>query len=242
VRASRVALAYRVDAFRWGRTRDGGKLRVGFLSRFLYNHSVGRVMQGLIEQFDRQRFAVHALSFRPAFDAVLARILRCDRGGEIVIVHDKQRDTFRLPRLQARLRRSAHDVYDRIVFLPRAPSRAGYFQRLQACDVVLDTMHYCGGNTSLEAISMGTLVVTLPSELNRGRHTYAFFRKMGFMDTVAHTPDEYVDLAVRIATDIELRTHLRRVQQEHAHALYEDHGAVDQISDFFEQSRMGRPD
>lgn len=367
-------------------SRDGGKIRIGFLSRFLYNHSVGRVTQGLIEQLDRQRFAVHALSFRPAFDAishaiagnvdewvtlprnlasaraavarceldvllypdvgmdafayfltfarlarvqcatwghpvttgvpaidyflstdyfepddaaghyserlvrlhdvaipgyyqrpdvparaprealgfdrgrrvyfcpqalfkfhpdfdvVLARILRCDRGGEIVIVHDEQRDTFRLPRLRARLQKSAHDVCDRIVFLPRTPGRKGYLQRLQACDIVLDTMHYCGGNTSLEAISMGALVVTLPSKLNRGRQTYAFFRKMGFMDTVAHTPDEYVDLAVRIATDTELRTHLKRVQEEHAHALYEDRGAVDQISDFFEQARIASLD
>jgi len=134
------------------------------------------------------------------------------------------------------LRRAAEDVYDRIVFLPRAERPETYLQRLQACDVVLDTVHYCGGNTSLDAISAGALLVTLPSEFNRGRHTYGFFRKMKFMETVAQTPEHYVELAVRIATDAEFRAHLKSLHRTRAEALHEDEHAVEQIGNFFEDA------
>lgn len=177
--------------------------------------------------------------FHPDLDNVLAEILRRDAGGEIVITHDAEVDAYRLPRLQARLQRTAGDVYDRIVFLPKAPGREGYVQRLQTCDVVLDTMHYGGANTSLEAISAGALVVTLPSQFNRGRHTYGFFRKMRFTETVAHTPYDYVDLAVRIATQADFRAHLKAMQAERADSLYEDQAAIDQMGEFFERAVSG---
>lgn len=190
--------------------------------------------------FDRGRrvyFCPQALfKFHPDFDAVLAEILRRDEGGEIVISHDAESDAYRLPALQARLHRTAGDVFERIVFLPRTATREGYVQRLQACDVALDTMHYCGGNTSLDTIAAGAPLVTLPSGLNRGRHTYGFFRKMRFMETIAETPEQYVDLAVSIATDREFRAHIKSVQSTRAEALYEDQGAVDQIGAFFESA------
>lgn len=190
--------------------------------------------------FDRGRrvyFCPQALAkFHPEFDAILTGILRRDPGGEVVIVHDEDGDAYRRPRLEARLEKTAADVAARIVFLPRTPGREGYMQRLRSCDVALDTLHYSGGTTSLDALECGTLVVTLPSAFNRGRHTYGFFRRIGHTATVAGSPEDYVDLAVRIATDPELRAHLRREQNERAQALYEDAGAVKQIGDFFEQA------
>ena len=190
--------------------------------------------------FDRGRrvyFCPQMLfKLHPDFDAIIADILRRDRGGEVVIAHKGAYDAHRLRRLQARLQRSAADVYDRIVFLPRTADPAGYLGRLRGCDVVLDTLHYCGGNTSLEAISAGALVVTLPSALQRGRHTYGFFRKMRCMDTVAQSTEDYSQLAVRIATDQAFAAHLRETQRASVAALYEDAGAVRQIEDFFERA------
>ena len=167
----------------------------------------------------------------PDFDAILARILRADPRGRVYIVAD--RDDFRRARLEARLSRSLGAAMDRLVFLSRAERREGYLQRLQACDVVLDTIHYCGGNTSLEAISAGALVVTLPGATMRARHTYGFYRKMRFTETVVATPDAYVERAVAIATDAALRARLQSEQAERAGALYEDRDAVAQIEAFF---------
>lgn len=176
--------------------------------------------------------------FHPDVDALLARILRADPRGRIYIVAD--RDDFRRARLEKRFARSLGSLRDRLVFLPRTERRDGYLQRLQACDVVLDTIHYCGGNTSLEAISAGSLVVTLPGATMRSRHTYGFFRKMRFTETVVATPDAYVDRAVEIATDAALRDRLKAAQAERAGALYEDRAAVTQIESFFERAAARR--
>jgi predicted O-linked N-acetylglucosamine transferase (SPINDLY family) len=176
--------------------------------------------------------------FHPDFDAILARILRADGHGRIYLVAD--RDDFRRARLAARLERSLGALMDRLVFLPRAERREGYLQRLQAADVVLDTIHYCGGNTSLEAISAGSLVVTLPGATMRSRHTYGFYRKMRFTETVVATPDEYVERAVAIATDAPRRAQLKAEQAARADELYEDRDAVAQIEAFFERAAAGR--
>ena len=196
--------------------------------------------------FDRGRriyFCPQMLfKFHPDFDAVLVDILRRDPGGEVVVTHDSAADEYRLGRLQARLQRCGADVFERMIFLPRTASPAGYVQRLQACSVVLDTLHYCGGNTSLEAISAGALVVTLPGALQRGRHTYGFFRKMGFTETVVDSPEAYAILAVRIAKDDGLRAHLRALQRERAAALYEEIDAVRQIEDLFVRARAAAQD
>ena len=76
--------------------------------------------------------------------------------------------------------------------------------------------------------------MTLPSELNRGRHTYGFFRKMRFEATVADSAARYVELAVRIATDTGFRTRLKDDQAHCTAALYEDDSAVEQIGRVFE--------
>jgi len=200
--------------------------------------------------FDRGRHvyfcAQSLIKFHPDFDAILAAILSKDRKGEIVIAYDEDRDAYRVKRLQARLLRVLGARYERVVFLPRMPGREGFLHRLQACDVALDTLHYGGGTTSLDAIALGTPMVTLPSAFNRGRHTYGFLRKIGCTETVASSPEEYVDLAVRIATDGEYRMYLKDRLHESAGALYEDRSAVDQIEAFMVQAvnearRAGTP-
>lgn len=172
--------------------------------------------------------------FHPEFDVLLKDLLREDRGGKVAIVSEPEPDHFRMTALQTRLRRTLGEAYERVIFLPRAPTGAGYLQRLKASDVVLDTLHYSGGNTSLEAISAGALVVTLPSRLNRGRHTYGFLQKMRFTDTIVTTPAQYVELAIRIATDRAFRADLKASQSVASAALYEDIGAIEQIQSFFE--------
>ena len=70
---------------------------------------------------------------------------------------------------------------------------------------MLDTVHFNGMNTSLEAFAVGTPVVTLPAALQRGRHTQAMYRRMGLDDLIAADADGYVEQAVRLANDASYR-------------------------------------
>jgi tetratricopeptide (TPR) repeat protein len=64
---------------------------------------------------------------------------------------------------------------DRVLWLPRQ-SPQGYINALAGCDVVLDPLYYGGGSSSLEALGVGTPVVTWPSGQQRSRHTTGFYQ------------------------------------------------------------------
>lgn len=54
--------------------RPGARLRIGFVSNFLHDHTVGDVMHGLIEQIDRRRFDVTVFRFPGPSDDISRRI------------------------------------------------------------------------------------------------------------------------------------------------------------------------
>jgi predicted O-linked N-acetylglucosamine transferase (SPINDLY family) len=121
---------------------------------------------------------------------------------------------------------------DRLLLL-EPMSQTRFLQLLQVADVCLDTPHFNGMNSSLEALSMGTPVVTWPSGLQRGRHTYAMYRAMNCLDCVARDLSDYVDIAVRIGSDPNLRQALRaRILQNHE-VLYENRDVVRGFERFF---------
>jgi predicted O-linked N-acetylglucosamine transferase (SPINDLY family) len=101
------------------------------------------------------------------------------------------------------------DVAARIHFLPRQ-DRAGFVRFAAAADVLLDPIHFGGGNTSYEALAVGTPVITLPSPYLRGRITHALYRQMDVLDCVVGNAQEYVERAVCIAADPQARSDIRR--------------------------------
>jgi predicted O-linked N-acetylglucosamine transferase (SPINDLY family) len=55
---------------------SGKRLRIGVLSHFLRDHTIGRLNVGLIEQLSRDKFEVFAIACQPAEDALTTRIKR----------------------------------------------------------------------------------------------------------------------------------------------------------------------
>ena len=208
---------------------------------FFYRPQVprGAGLRGLGEVADGYRvyFCPQALfKVHPDFDDLVEGILARDARARVVFsVRGGASDAWARQLLE-RMRAVVGGNADRIVFLPGAPDKAEYWQRLEQSSVILDTVHYGGGITSLEALSAGTPVVTLPGRLMRGRHTYGYYRRMGLTSCVARDAGQYVDLAVGIANDRELRQHLRDEILERNHVLYEEQAVVDQLGEFFLRS------
>ena len=166
----------------------------------------------------------------PDMDDALRRILERDGNGRIILFAGECADWG--ARLMGRLRRSLRGLADRIQFLPRQPYQR-FLQLLQAADVVLDTPHFNGMNTSIDALSVGTPVVTLPTGLQRGRFTQAMYRTMGIDWGIARDQDEYAALAVEAATDGERQRSLRQLILERNQLLFEDRRAVAEFERFF---------
>jgi protein O-GlcNAc transferase len=166
----------------------------------------------------------------PEFDFVLGNILRRDPAG-IVVLFEGQVSTWKAL-LQERLRRSIPDVVDRVMFLPRL-KRDEYLGLIAQADVLLDTMHYGGGTTAMHALALGTPLVSLAGEFNRGRVAQALFQRMGILDCLATTPNDYVDRAVRLANERGLRESLRGRILERCGVLFSNPAPAVELEEFF---------
>jgi len=176
-------------------------------------------------------FKVH-----PDMDDLIAAILRRDPRGVVVLVEGRVRNWSAL--LRKRWQRSMPDVQHRIVFVPRM-REGDYLNLIALADVMLDTVHFNGMNTSLEAFAVGTPVVTLPAAFQRGRHTQAMYRRMGLDDFVAGDADAYVDQAVRLANDVDHRRAVSdRILANNA-VLFEDARVAREFERFFVEVTRG---
>jgi protein O-GlcNAc transferase len=170
--------------------------------------------------------------FHPEFDGLLGEILRRDPQGRVVLIRWAYACADEL--LRRRFAAAMPDVADRIDFIDRL-QQAEFLGLLGAADVILDPIHFGGGHTSLDALALGTPVVTLPGQFLRGRITLGLYRKMGLMDCVAEDPQQYVSIAVRLGTDPDYRRQVQtRIRDANA-ALFEDRDSVRQLEAFFRE-------
>jgi len=175
----------------------------------------------------------------PELDAAFAAILARDPAAIIVLIRAPFDDWTE--RLQARLRRSLGDAVGRIHWLDRM-GFTRFLQLLRVADVALDTWHFNGMNSSLEALAMGLPVVTLPGRFQRGRHTQAMYRSMGIPDCIAASASDYVEIAVRIAGDAAYARALRQRIEAASQVLFENRRVVREFERFFlTATRAARP-
>lgn len=174
----------------------------------------------------------------PDFDLLLQGILERDPVGIVILLRGVAQETE--DQLKKRLSRVMPDsIVGRIRFMDPLPF-ADYIAMLKLVDVVLDTPHFSGGNSSLEALAVGAAVVTLPSPFLKGRLTYAWYQRLGIHDGVARTPSEYIDIAVRLGTNRQVREDLQRRILEASPLLFDDLQAVRELEYFFESACHGK--
>jgi protein O-GlcNAc transferase len=167
----------------------------------------------------------------PEFDLLAGEILRSDGHGRVVLISPPHK-----PWLDALMRRMAEtmpDVLDRILVLP-ALKHESFLGLLAASDVILDTPHFNGMNSSLESFAVGTPIVTRSGPLQRMRHTGAMYSAMGIEGLNATSNEQYVRLAVEIASDREKRHAYSAMISERGTALFEDMRVIRGYETFFE--------
>ena len=163
----------------------------------------------------------------PDFDVTVAQILREDRKGQVYFVSlGAHADAL----FKARLAHTVGKDMDRVHVLPRT-TKSGFLQLSKSADVVLDVPQWSGGKTSLETLAMGTPIVHMPGAFMRGRHTLAFYRRMGISAPVASSTEGYVRTAVRLAHDRAFRAEITGQIEEAQSTLFEDWASIREIED-----------
>jgi predicted O-linked N-acetylglucosamine transferase (SPINDLY family) len=94
---------------------------------------------------------------------------------------------------------------------------------------MLDPLHFGGGKTTLDALSLGVPIVTLPGAFMRGRATYACYRQMDMDECVARDQAEYVNKAVALACAPEYREKVSRELRARGALLAERHDMVREL-------------
>jgi protein O-GlcNAc transferase len=89
----------------------------------------------------------------------------------------------------------------RVAFIPAPSDEAEGRARYRLVDAVLDTLPYTGGDTTAVALDVGVPVVTRVGERHAERVSYSLLAHLGVTDTVAHTDEDYVAIACRLARD-----------------------------------------
>jgi protein O-GlcNAc transferase len=134
-----------------------------------------------------------------------------------------------VPRFRQRLARAFEALgldVDRHVQLIGRHDYPAYLGGIAGADLVLDSVGFSGGATSLDALSVGTPVVTIEGEFMRGRQTAGMLRLLDVDELIASDTDAYVEIAISLCRDADRRASLRDRLLQHIDRLF---GPVDVI-------------
>lgn len=180
--------------------------------------------------------------YAPQDDALLAEIARrVPRGKLVFFTHSVTALTDKLrERLRAAFARAGLDLDAHAVFIPWQ-TRAAFHGWLEAASVFLDTVGFSGFNTALQAAERGLPIVTRAGRFMRGRLAAGIVERMGLKELVARSDEEYVALAVRLATERGYAQSVRSRMAASSGALFADPAPVRALGAFLAQAARGAP-
>ncbi|CAI5747444.1 unnamed protein product [Peronospora destructor] len=196
-----------------------------------------KVRRGIEERFDVPAdfhfyLAIESIiHIHPDFDVAVAEILNRDKKSHFFLLSTSRRKVWKT-QLQARME-SAGVITNRLHFLIDVDQKQES-KLMQAADAVLTSLHLTRPRASLQAFAAGAPIVTFPNELWASRITYGFYQQMGINDLIAASLDEYVALAIKLATDAAFHEKMVRLIEQNRSKLSEDKQAVKEWEAFFD--------
>ncbi len=192
---------------------------------------------------DRTAYLVPQSLFKihPDNDALIADVLAGDARGVAVMFasnHDAVTQAF-AARLGRALRKRGMDINERVLFIAPNIAHPSYLRLNQLCDVMLDSLHWSGGNTSLDALASGLPVVTLPGALMRGRQSQGMLAMIGLDELVARDAEGYVRTAVELGRDGDRRKDLSERIAQRRGELFERDEPIRALEEFLARTATG---
>ncbi|MDQ2963711.1 MAG: tetratricopeptide repeat protein [Pseudomonadota bacterium] len=138
----------------------------------------------------------------PDNDPLLAELLQANPSALLVLFagrHPTITDRF-MHRLERVFAQHGVAVRERVRVLPQV-AHDDYLRINVVCDAMLDTLHWSGGNTSLDALACGLPIVTLPGANMRGRQSAGMLELIGVPELIARDRADYLRIAGRLIGD-----------------------------------------
>jgi CRISPR-associated protein Csy1 len=145
----------------------------------------------------------------PDNDRLFAQILAANPRAMLVFFggwHPAPIDRF-MQRLKVTLDAYGIPIRERTRVLPQV-GHDDYLRINMLCDAMIDTLHWSGGNSSLDALACSLPVVTLPGAFMRGRQSAGMLSLLGVPELIAADHAGYLSIAARLAGDESWRREL----------------------------------
>jgi len=138
-----------------------------------------------------------------------ARILEAVPGSKLVLKNPAFADTT--------VRQYYLDLFSaqgvaapRLTLLEHIASLDGHLAAYNSIDLALDTFPYNGTTTTCESLWMGVPVITLTGHVHAGRVGVSLLNQLGMKKWIARDTDDYLDIAVSCAGDLDELNRIRR--------------------------------
>lgn len=136
----------------------------------------------------------------PRMDQVAAKILR-GHPGSVVVFKELPMTAWVGKQVIDRLRKTlSAEELQRVVFMPPL-SDQDYNDAYLVVDVLIDSFPFGGHTTSMDALSAGCPVVTMPTDFMSGRCTQGFLKFMGLGELVVDSIDALVETSLKLGKD-----------------------------------------
>ena len=173
----------------------------------------------------------------PSFDVVLAKVLSQDRLAHVVLVDGANYTSWQTI-LRERVSGLLSDEQQaRLVFYsPR--TEADCLRAIAAAHILLDPFPAAGYLPTLQALAIGTPVITLPGVRMNSRFALALYSQLGVLDLVATDENHYVELALHVTHQNSVRTAMTTKLLDNRHKLFQKESAVEDWKQFIEEKVM----
>jgi len=169
----------------------------------------------------------------PLFDKIIANIIKRINNAKIIFIKDNNSlvTTDFIRRLEITLNKYDIQINDNCLFKPKC-SEIDFLKLIDKSKIVLDTPFWSGGNTSLETLSRGKPIITLPGKLMRSRHTYAMLKMLSLDELIAENEEDYIKKAVNLFYDQKLYSDVINKISKRRSLLYQDLEPVRALENF----------
>lgn len=176
--------------------------------------------------------------YLPQYDGFYPRISQAVGDCQFIFLKHKTSEALTkifTKRLQNAFAVEGLDMQQYVVMQP-ALSHASYHRLNDIADIFLDSIGVAGATTTLEGIAYNLPIVTLPGEFLRGRVSTGILQKMQVTETIATSPEDYVEIAIRLGKDAPFRERVRARMAENKHKIYTDRACIEGLEDFLENA------
>ena len=165
------------------------------------------------------------------FDIILKKIQEKDPLASFILIRNDGQLYAMNEILEKRLQE--HGISTNVCFVEKMPHHI-MMAVYNNVDVVLDSYFFGGDTTTREAFEVGSPVITLPHKYLGSRWTQAYYNHIGITDLIAKNIDDYVELAVNVATNPMLQKELRQNIKTNSYKIFHSKDASIAWANMFE--------